>query len=133
MPKAASTRVVLVPVRKLKHIEGFSKTRAAWLRRKIIKEGIWNKPVALDEKHGLVMDGQHRLEAALALGLKKIPAVKYRSSEVEIWSLRPRKYQFDWKQVVARALSGDIYPYKTVKHRFPSPLPECRFSLDELM
>ncbi len=61
MPRATSSRVVLVPVKKLKHIEGFSKTRAAWLRRKIIKEGIWNKPVALDEKHGLVMDGQHRL------------------------------------------------------------------------
>lgn len=133
MSKAAGAKIVLVSVKKLKHIEGFSKTRAAWLRRKILEEGIWNKPVVLDDKHGLVMDGQHRMEAALALGLKKIPAVKYRYSEVEIWSLRPKKYQFDWKQVVARALSGDIYPYKTVKHRFPAPLPECSYSLDELM
>lgn len=133
MPKSTSAKVILVPVKKLKHIEGFSKTRAMWLRKKIIKEGVWNKPVALDEKHGLVMDGQHRMEVALALGLKKIPAVKYRYADVEIWSLRPKRYQFNWKQVVERALSGDIYPYKTVKHRFPSPLPEVSFSLDELM
>lgn len=132
MAEKAGAKIVLVPVKKLKHIEGFSKTRATWLRKKILKEGIWDKPVALDDKHGLVMDGQHRMEVALALGLKKIPAVKYRYADVQIWSLRPKKFQFDWKQVVKRALSGDIYPYKTVKHRFPVPLPECSFSLDEL-
>lgn len=132
MPKKTTARVVLVPVAKLKHIEGFSKRRAAWLKKKILREGVWDKPVALDDKHGLVMDGQHRMEVALALGLKKIPAVKYRYRDVEIWSLRPKKYQFDWKQVVARALSGDIYPYKTVKHRFPVPLPSCHFEIDEL-
>lgn len=132
MPKKTTARVVLVPVVKLKHIEGFSKRRAAWLKKKILREGVWDKPVALDDKHGLVMDGQHRMEVALALGLKKIPAVKYRYRDVEIWSLRPKKYQFDWKQVVARALSGDIYPYKTVKHRFPVPLPSCHFEIDEL-
>jgi hypothetical protein len=123
--------IELVETQKLLHIEGFSKKRVEWLKAKIIKEGIWNKPVALDFKHSLVLDGQHRMEVALALGLKWIPAVKYDYSKVELWSLRP-KYEFDWKIVQDRALTGDIYPYKTVKHKFPESLPSCNYTLEDL-
>jgi hypothetical protein len=121
----------LVTTSALRHIEGFSKRRVAWLKDKIIGEGTWTKPIALDDTYDLVLDGQHRMEVALALGLRRIPAVRYRYADVEIWSLRP-KYQFDWKEVVRRALADDIYPYKTVKHRFPAELPACAISLTEL-
>jgi len=126
-----TSNIVLVDVNELRHIEGYSRKRVEWLRKKILAEGVWSKPIALDDKYGLVLDGQHRMEAALALGLKKVPAVRYAYERVEIWSLRPR-YSFDWQAVVDRALKGDIYPYKTVKHRFPMPLPACNFSLVEL-
>ena len=43
-----------------------------------------------------------------------------------------KKYSFTWKDVVERAMAGDIYPYKTVKHRFPADLPTCDIPLDEL-
>lgn len=115
----------------LRHIEGFSKRRVEWLQRKVLKEGVWTKPVALDDAHHLVLDGQHRMEVALLLGLKRVPAVKFPYSSIEIWSLRP-KYSFTWQDVVSRALSGDIYPYKTVKHRFPADLPACHVPLEEL-
>ena len=109
--------IELIDVSLLRHIEGYSLRRVEWLKEKIIKENIWNKPIAIDSDNYLVLDGQHRMEVALALQLKKVPAVKYDYSSVEVWSLR-KKYQFDWKLVTARALNGDIYPYKTVKHRF---------------
>ncbi|UJW80187.1 hypothetical protein [Hydrogenophaga sp. SL48] len=125
--------IEMVDVTFLKHIEGFSKKRVQWLKDKIVREGVWNKPVALDVSHGLVLDGQHRMEVAKALGLKRIPAIKYDYSAVKVWSLRPGKHEFTWETVVARALAGDIYPYKTVKHEFPVPLPACHFSIDELM
>ena len=124
-------KVELFPVMELRHIEGFSAKRVEWLKSKILEEGVWIKPVALDKDEGLVLDGQHRMEVARALELAVIPAVRYDYAEVEIWSLRP-KYSFDWKKVVEKALAGDIYPYKTVKHRFPAPLPACEFSLEEL-
>ncbi len=126
------SNVKLVAVSKLRHIEGFSQRRVEWLKDKILSEGIWNKPLALCDRHALVMDGQHRMEVARALGLRRVPAMTYDYADVEIWSLRPEKYAFDWKMVTERALSGDIYPYKTVKHAFPVPLPQCRFTLDEL-
>ena len=124
-------KVVMVDPRRLRHIEGFSPRRATWLRKKVAKERRWTKPLALDDRHHLVLDGQHRMEVALALGLKRIPAVKFRYADIEIWSLR-RGITFTWKDVVARALSGDIYPYKTVKHRFPDGLPELDLPLSAL-
>lgn len=130
---AESTRcaIILTPVTGLKHIEGFSKKRVAWLKDKIVSEGLWNKPLALDTDHDLVMDGQHRMEVALALGLKRVPAIRFRYESVEIWSLRPN-YSFDWREVTRRALLGDIYPYKTVKHRFPLEFPACSYTIEEL-
>jgi L-serine kinase (ADP) len=116
----------------LRHIEGFSVKRVSWLRDKILKEGIWTKPLALDQEHNLVLDGQHRMEVALSIGLKHVPAVKYDYASVKVWSLR-KNYEFDWERVVEIVLSGTIYPYKTVKHAFGSPFPSCSHPLEELM
>lgn len=115
----------------LRHIEGFSPRRVAWLRDKILSEGRWIKPIALADSHHLVLDGQHRMEVALELGLRRVPAVKFPYCDVEVWSLRPR-YSFTWREVVASVLADCIYPYKTVKHRFPDRIPACEFSLEEL-
>lgn len=123
--------IELIEVGILRHIEGFSCRRVEWLKGKILKEGFWIKPVAIDAHNFLVLDGQHRMEVAIALELKKIPVVKYEYARVEVWSLR-KKYQFDWQLVTERALIGEIYPYKTVKHRFPEPVPLCKYSLEEL-
>jgi hypothetical protein len=124
-------KVVMVDPTKLRHIEGFSARRVKWLREKVVSEGRWIKPIALDDKHNLVLDGQHRMEVALALGLTRVPVVKFAYADVEVWSLRPN-HKFTWKDVVERAIAGDIYPYKTVKHRFPRELPACDFALEEL-
>ncbi|MBZ0113163.1 MAG: hypothetical protein K8J08_11920 [Thermoanaerobaculia bacterium] len=124
--------VELVDPASLRHIEGYSVRRVEWLRAKILEEELWTKPVALDTDHNLVLDGQHRMEVALSLGLSRLPAVRFNYASVEVWSLRPKKYSFGWDDVVRRVLGGEIYPYKTVKHRFPVELPACSFSLEEL-
>ena len=126
------SEIEFVPVGELKHIEGFSQKRVLWLEQKILQEGRWTKPVAIDASHHLVMDGQHRMEVALKLGLKVVPAVKYAYCDVKIWSLRPKTHTFDWRAVVQRSVSGDIYPYKTVKHAFPDQLPLCDFAIEDL-
>lgn len=126
-----SNEIELVPVSDLKHIEGFSEKRVQWLSNKITGEGVWTVPLVIDSDHSLVMDGQHRMEVARRLGLSWAPAVVYHYSDVDVWSLRPQ-YEFTWETVVARALSGDVYPYKTVKHGFPQPVPECVISLGSL-
>lgn len=126
-------RVEFVEVASLRHIEGFSRRRVTWLAKKIQTEGIWTKPVVLDRAHHLVMDGQHRMEVARLLGLTVIPAILYDYAEVEVWSLRPEHYTVSAAEITARALSGDIYPYKTAKHRFPcGELPELSLPVAKL-
>lgn len=120
-----------VAVGELLHIEGWSPKRVEWLEKKIRSEGVWTKPLALDDAHGLVLDGQHRMEVAKRLGLSTVPAVHFPYADVQVWSLRP-KYSFDWRLVTERALQGKPYPYKTVKHAFPEPLPTCSIALEEL-
>lgn len=132
MEPTTSLNIELVPVERLRHIEGFSRRRVDWLVGKILAEGVWTKPVALDAAHDLVLDGQHRMEAAKLLGLRRLPAVRYVYAEVDVWSLRSN-YEFDWKMVTERALANDPYPYKTVKHHFPSGgLPACAVALEIL-
>jgi hypothetical protein len=121
----------LVDPASLRHIEAFSARRVARLCEKIVAEGRWTKPIALDGDFNLVLDGQHRVEVALALGLRRVPAVKFPYASVKVWSLRPQ-YSFTWREVVARVREGSIYPYKTVKHRFPEKLPACDFTLEAL-
>lgn len=125
------TEIILIPTSSLIHIEGFSKKRVDWLVGKIIKENFWTKPLAVDLEHHLVLDGQHRMEAAKILGLTNVPVIKYDYSKVKLWSLRP-KYEFDWKEVTRRSLEGVPYPYKTVKHEFENKLPKCEFPLESL-
>jgi hypothetical protein len=116
----------------LKHIEDFSQDRAEWLAQKISDEGIWTYPLCVDKKHGLIMDGQHRYEAAKILGLKKVPVVHFNYSEVEIWSLRPDTHVVNLPLLLELAARGEIYPEKTVKHRFPHTIPNTAIKLNIL-
>jgi hypothetical protein len=133
MQTPSTSEIHRLPVGRLRHIEGFSKRRVEWLTRKMQSEGIWTKPVAVDTEHDLVLDGQHRMEAAKRLGLKWVPAVRYVYAELEVWSLRPQ-HEVDWQRVTERALADRPYPYKTVKHRFPGAgLPQIAIPIAELM
>ncbi len=132
VPRALPPGVFLADVAPLRHIEGFSDERVDWLAEKITKEGLWTKPIAIDDEHNLVLDGQHRLQVARRLGLSKIPALSYPYADIEVFSLRP-EIQLDWQSVVQRSLANNPYPYKTVKHRFPGPvIPEIAIDLKEL-
>ena len=123
----------LVKVSRLKHIEGFSKKRVGWLRKKILKEGVWIRPLCIDRKHHLVLDGQHRMEVARELGLDVVPCLLFDYHDVEVWSLR-KKHKVTVDLVIEKSLKGDVYPYKTVKHRFDKSLfRDCEYDLEELM
>lgn len=125
------TNIILFDVDKLKHIEEFSQKRVKWLKDKIIKQQVWSKPICITSD-GLVMDGQHRFEAAKELGLKRIPAVIYDYNDVEIFSLRDN-YQVSISEIKDRVANQKIYPYKTVKHIFKNQINKCYFNLEELL
>jgi L-serine kinase (ADP) len=121
----------LIDPKRLRHIEGFSQRRVEWLRRKIVEEGVWTRPLCIERTHLLVLDGQHRMEVALALELRRVPCVLFDYDDVEVWSLRTN-HEVSRQRVIARSLEGDIYPYKTAKHRFPVEVAPVALSLESL-
>ena len=130
--------VTLVSVASLRHIEGLSSKRVTWLVAKMEKEQLWTRALclaAVKDASGkvvhLVMDGQHRTEAALRLGLRDVPAQLFDYHDVEIWSLRPSQ-EVTVERVIEKSLANDPYPYKTVKHRFTTPTPELSVPLSAL-
>ncbi len=125
------TSITLIDVEFLKHVEGFSAKRVEWLKNKILEEKIWNKPICVDSEYGVVMDGQHRMEVAKLLKIKKIPAILFSHDEVEFWSLR-ENHTVDLESIIEKSLTGRIYPYKTVKYKFPIKIPKCSINLEEL-
>lgn len=127
-----NSNVTFIETSRLKHIEGFSVKRMEYLLNKIELEKIWTKPLCVERNHSLVLDGQHRMEAAKVLRLNYVPCIEFDYHTVEIWSLR-KNYHVDHKTVIERALQNNIYPFKTVKHRFPLELPKLVIPLEKLL
>jgi len=106
--------------KKLNPIEEFNKERVEFLQKKIISEGYWSKPISIAKEHNLVMDGHHRLEASLQLGLIKVPCFIFSYKEIEVYSLR-REIKVNEEIIISNFLKSIIFPYKTAKHKLPNP------------
>ena len=126
------SNIKLVEVNKLKPIEDFIRDRYEIILDKIKKESVWTKPIVIDDRNNLVLDGHHRFEVAKKLGLKVIPAILVSYKEISIWSLRSDE-EVSHELVISRALNNNIYPNKTVKHSFPFQIPSCKFPLESLL
>lgn len=129
---ADAPKVEKIPVEGLHHIENFDAQRADALLQRIKEEGTWTRPIIVTKKGHLVLDGQHRFECAKTLGLKKVPAILVDYKDVAVWSLR-KEYRITVAAVQRKIKKGEIYPYKTVKHKFGFGVPEISVPLDELM
>lgn len=121
--------VELLDIGTLRHVEDFDTKRVEWLAQKISADGVWSMPLAVSREN-IVMDGQHRMEAAKRLNLQRVPAVVFDYQAVPVHSLRP-EISLDADSVIRRIAEGRPYPYKTVKHDLP-PLSACGISLDTL-
>lgn len=121
-----------VEVSQLHGIEEFGAERVGTLLHEITQLGIWTVPIIVSKGTNLVLDGQHRLEVAKRLGLSHLPAVVVHYHDVAVWSLR-KEIRVDPKRVEKNVLKdGTIYPYKTVKHKFPFDIPSIQIPLEEL-
>jgi hypothetical protein len=75
------------------------------------------RPIIVDRKSMVILDGHHRFRIMKALGLRKIPAhlVDYMSPRVEVF---PRRKDIPVSKdiVVAKGLNGERFPPKTSRH-----------------
>lgn len=116
-------RIDLIQPNECHHAE-----HAAALADTIMREQLWRIPITLERNSLAVMDGHHRFEAARRLKLKYVPCLLLDYDRVEVSASR-QGYIVTPQEIVRRARTGDLYPPKTTRHRFPSPLPACNISL----
>lgn len=128
-----NSKIELIKVKKLNHIEGFGSKKIVNLKKKILKDKYWTDPIKIDDKFNLVMDGQHRMEVAKNIGLKYIPCIKFNYRKIKIWSLRPKIHKVSVNKIFKNYHENKIYPYKTVKHFFSdSENIKCKIKLKDL-
>lgn len=121
-----------VDVEKLKEIEDHDEKRAEELKDKIITEDVWTYPLIVEKKYFCVLDGHHRLQVAKKLKLKRVPAILVDYNDIDVWSLR-KEYKINQNAVYKKVINNnEIYPYKTVKHKYPFKVSNIRVSLEEL-
>ena len=126
-----SEDIGLIAVGTLRDTEEVDEAHVAWLIDTIRRDGVWRVPICVERIHRLVMDGHHRTEAARRMGLRRVPCLRFDYGQVRVYSRRPG-LQVTPEDVIARGLSGRIYPVKSTRHEFPCPLPDCAYPIDAL-
>jgi hypothetical protein len=129
------TVVELVEIDKLRQHEKVNKEHLDSIRNKILKTGIFKEPIIVDKKNLVVLDGHHRLNSCLQLGLKKIPClmVDYiKDKNIKVKSRR-KGFLITKEIIIDKAKSSELFPNKTTKHFIPGRIKGMKIPLADLI
>uniref|UniRef100_A0AAV1T7R0 ParB-like N-terminal domain-containing protein n=1 Tax=Peronospora matthiolae TaxID=2874970 RepID=A0AAV1T7R0_9STRA len=118
------------------HEQIVSWERVNGLRKATLSWDAYTEPLLVDIKTGAILDGHHRYNVALQLRLKQVPAVLVdylgdTTIQVSVWPGCGRLH-LTKEEVIAMALSLDVFPPKTSRHRFTESLPPISIPLSVL-
>jgi hypothetical protein len=124
----------LIDVAALKPHEEVDAARVRDLAERLGAQGVVEQPIVADARTLVVIDGHHRLAALKALGAKRAPVhlVDYLSEAITVETWRPGEKPPSKSEVVARALSGALFPIKSTRHPSVYGLRDVRTPLDAL-
>ena len=93
-------------------------------------------PLVVDKKTGVILDGHHRHQVALRLGLECLPCVQvdYLGDdpiELDVWPNCGRD-SVTKEEVIKAGLNGELFTPKTSRHRLSDHLPPISVSLSRL-
>ena len=128
--------IVLIEVSKLLPHEEIKQKELRKLIDLVKKRGGLYDPILVDRETKILLDGHHRYNTALHLGLKFIPGIEVdyledESIQVESWSGK-EEMKITKESVLSMAKSGNLFPPKTSKHSISFEYPKQFFSLEEL-
>lgn len=125
--------LALVSVSILRRHEQHEIATVTSLCETIKKTGFWSKPIIVERDDFIILDGHHRYEAALRLGLTRVPCalVTYKNANIEVSPWRESE-SIDHEAVRRAALTGKLMPIKTSRHSFKTPIEEERIPLANL-
>ena len=121
-------QIALVPIDELRPHEKGSPLYLELLRKEILKDGMLNYPVIVDEKTYVILDGMHRWLALKSLGYKNLPAMlvdAFQKPAIRVGKKRIQRYHVDFNEeltvdkVISTGISGKLMPPRSTRHFFP--------------
>ncbi|WP_248804395.1 ParB N-terminal domain-containing protein [Pseudomonas sp. MWU13-2100] len=126
-------RVVLRSLHDVRQSEQVDPGNVQRLRESILHTGHWLEPIIVERSRGIVMDGNHRLNAALQLGLKRVPCIELDYADPRVCVRHWQTGQaFEVERIFTTLARGEMFPYKTTRHAFDPALPVVAIPLDNL-
>jgi len=110
--------------------------RVDGLRRATVRWDAYLEPLLVDMKTGAILDGHHRYHVGKQLSLTTVPVVLVDylgddSITVDVWPECGRD-TLSKHEVIAMALSDELFPPKTSRHTFSDDLPPISVPLARL-
>lgn len=110
-------RICLADISSLKPHERTDSTRLKVLKDEIWFDGILKKPIVVDEKTNVIIDGHHRVEALRLLGFAKVPVcyVDYMSDGIDL-KTTAKNIEINKSKVIEAALNNNPFGPKSTWH-----------------
>ena len=127
--------VVIVDIGSLKGHEEVIPDNLAKREKKLLSKGFY-KPIIVDHRSMVILDGHHKWTAAGRLGLARVPVimVDYLDDEgvlVDVWPNCGRD-SITKTEVLSMGSSEDVFPPKTSRHTLPFQIPSIAVPLSDL-
>lgn len=110
-------KIELIDIKKLKEHEEIIHEHLKCVCAEI-KKNKWIKPILVDKKSYIILDGHHRYNSFKKMGYKKIPVVfvdYFDDKLIELKAWRKGE-KYSKKDVLAMVKSGKKYSAKTTRH-----------------
>lgn len=122
--------VRLLPIDVLLPHEEHDHEHAVALSHAIANDGYLSRPVVVEERTLILLDGHHRVAALVMLGCKLVPSVLvgYEDPRVCLDGWRP-DVVVDRDMVIAAASRGQLLPRKTTRHQLSPELDQVRVNI----
>jgi len=124
----------LLPVKTLRQTEVINLQNLNSLIGKIKQDRCWVAPIWVHVGHDVVLDGNHRLNAARELRMQLVPCylMDYDDAKLQVLC-RHSDDRFDGLRVIQAGISGKLLPYKSSRHIYNSALPKCQIEISNLL
>ena len=125
-----------MPLEGLRPHEQIIERKVDQLERMTHRWNAYTKPLLLDRTTGTILDGHHRYHVAQRIDLQCVPCVLINyleddSIDLDLWPNSGRD-SISKQDVVDAALSGELMPPKTSRHRLSDHLPPIAIPLSRL-
>ena len=90
------------------------------LKELIQNHKFFTKPIIIDQKTKLIIDGHHRFNAAMALGLSFVPVfeINYHQNRIKAFKASVDGSLYSKALIIKRAIARELYESKDTCHVF---------------